>query len=107
MGEQILRAAEMLENVADHDHVKRARQCGQRLFEIMNDGGRISVKTQRVFDAGDREASGCEETRKKAIATAHIEQFGALDLWVKQPEQEHMARIGRLLQCVDARHRRN
>lgn len=95
--EQILWASEMLEHVADDDHVKRTGQCRQRLFEIMNDGGRIFVKAQGVFDAGDREALGSEKTRKKSIATAYVEQFGALYIRIEHPEQEHVARIGRLL----------
>ena len=41
--------------IADYDHVKRAGKWWKRLLEIMNDSGRILVKTARVFDAGDGE----------------------------------------------------
>lgn len=95
--QQILWAAEVFEHVADDDYIEGTRKLRQRLFEIMHDGGRVFVETQGVFDAGDREALGSEKTRKKAIAAADVEQFGALYIRIEQPEQEHVARIGRLL----------
>ena len=49
--QKVLRAPEMFEDIADHDHVKRAGQSRERFFEIMNDSGRILVEAERVFDA--------------------------------------------------------
>ena len=85
--EQVLRAAEVFEHIADDDYIERTRKCRQGLFEIMYDGGRIFVEAQGVFDACDRESFRGEQTGKKAIATAHVEQFRAVYIRIEQPEQ--------------------
>lgn len=105
--QQFLRAAEVFDHIADDDYIEGTRKRRQGLFKIMHDGGRVFVEAQGVFDACDRESFGGEKTGKKTIATANVEQFGAQYIRIEQPEQEHMARVGRLLECVDARHRRN
>lgn len=102
VAEQVFGLAEVFEDVTDDDDVEGAGERGEGELEVVDDGGRGTVETERVFDSGDREAFIGEEAGEKAVTAADVEEAAAVTRGVKQCEEALVGGVGGVFEGVDA-----